>query len=1202
MLSRLFTLLLLLYGLGLNAQCADFTLVSVECIPDIGENLTFSSTLPDDWFGETNSYIRDAATADTLVSDFLDFGPAFSFGWELGPGTFEVILELEGLCVETITISLPDDCGFTNTGCCGSISGETWLDTNRDGRFDEGEEVVPCSVFLEDADGNVQISSETDMDGSYQFTDLDVGEAFVVRFEPFIDQDLQPTIFQNGDPNLDNDMGSDFRTNPMTLQVGEVAGNIDAGFVLPCDLTVAVADEEIECNIGCEGIIWAQTNGGEAPFTYEWSNGSTGQTIGSLCSGTYSVTVTDANGCSATSFGQVLEPSEISISMLVENTSCGEECTGFIQPVIAGGTAPYSFSWSDGSTLENYPAACAGEYSLTVTDALGCTSVATAFVEEEQSVVAFVERSGGECSAAGGPFSSQVIVSGGLEPYTYEWSIDGAIVSADSNWPEAPAFTYFDLTVFSADGCSTDLNNFTRERVSFISPFAPYYAAPCNDFEDVVTSLDLVPSGEIEIVTPGNDTIPYGDGSTELGAGGYSIISTSDDNSCRIIVFVEVVVVPTPTDLGVEFVPGSNCANEACIRLTGNLDLLLLPFGSEVVMVSPTGQTVIADGTDYCGVGLEVGNWAVYFDNGCTTTNFTVEVTADNLPCGSIEGVLYSTPDIDCMPVANAVTIPFTIVRITNQDLGDVFFSITDENGYYGIPVPAGDYIVTPLVNGQEPVYACAEMMAMVTGADIITVDLYAPGELMCPEMEVDICMWQQRRCFENSLYLYYYNAGNVLAPDAVLTVELDEYYTDISSDHPYTQVGQTLIFELGDVAFCEFGYIQVNFTISCDADLGETHCVNASITPDGFCAPAAGWNGSLVSITEAVCGGDSVRFTVANVGNNPMTVPLSYVVVEDGIMMTQEPIMGQPLAANESIEIAIEATGGFFQLLTNQEPGAPTENDPSVLVDGCGGTSLENFANILSLGNGVPWQETICLENSGSWDPNDKTGYPTGHSGNMIKPGTRLDYNIRFQNTGTDTAFTVVIRDTIEKSLDLSTFRIGASSHRYTMTIDTNRVLTFRFNNIELPDSTTDLAGSQGMISFSIDHDSSLEPGDLIENQAAIYFDFNEPIITNLSTHMIETMGLPTSLRTILANSTTINVFPNPVVERLAIRLPDAAADHGDAFVVTDLYGRDLTVLPASRQSDGIYVGNLPNGFYYLTMVDAAGRAKGRTGFVVAR
>lgn len=289
--------------------------------------------------------------------------------------------------------------------------------------------------------------------------------------------------------------------------------------------------------------------------------------------------------------------------------------------------------------------------------------------------------------------------------------------------------------------------------------------------------------------------------------------------------------------------------------------------------------------------------------------------------------------------------------------------------------------------------------------------------------------------------------------------------------------------------------------------------------------------------------------------------------------------------------------------LSTNQEPFAPGAASPTVVLEGCNGAPNFSigFTNLLPLNSGSPGSSLVCRENVGAYDPNDKMGYPLGWDGGNIEPGTKLDYEIRFQNTGTDTAFTVVIRDTLSAALDLSTFRMEAATHDYTVTIDTHRVITWTFNNIMLLDSFTSVPLSQGSVVFSIDHAAALQPGDEILNEAAIYFDFNEPVITNVSRHVIAAEGLPTSVRRVLARSVPLRVFPNPADDRIRLLVEETDLDNTDLVTVTDFLGRPLITLPATQAGGGVDVRTLPPGYYVLVLTDASGRAKGRAAFLVA-
>lgn len=134
-----------------------------------------------------------------------------------------------------------------------------------------------------------------------------------------------------------------------------------------------------------------------------------------------------------------------------------------------------------------------------------------------------------------------------------------------------------------------------------------------------------------------------------------------------------------------------------------------------------------------------------------------------------------------------------------------------------------------------------------------------------------------------------------------------------------------------------------------------------------------------------------------------------------------------------------------------------------------------------------------------GSFDPNDKLVTPEGIGPqHIISANTELVYQVRFQNTGNDTAFNVVVRDTLDKSLDITTLHVMASSHAYTYQVDQSRELTFTFADINLVDSTFNESRSHGFVSYRIKPRADAV-GAVIENKADIYFDYNLPVQTNV-------------------------------------------------------------------------------------------------------
>jgi hypothetical protein len=140
-----------------------------------------------------------------------------------------------------------------------------------------------------------------------------------------------------------------------------------------------------------------------------------------------------------------------------------------------------------------------------------------------------------------------------------------------------------------------------------------------------------------------------------------------------------------------------------------------------------------------------------------------------------------------------------------------------------------------------------------------------------------------------------------------------------------------------------------------------------------------------------------------------------------------------------------------------------------------------------------------FCYNVVNSYDPNEKEVFPKD-----VPPGyvDWLTYTIHFQNTGNAPAFNIRLKDTLDTNLDLSTFEFRDASHAASTNLN-GRVLTVRFNNIMLPDSTSDLEGSMGYFQYRIKPKPNLADGIKVKNKARIYFDYNTAIITNTTENL---------------------------------------------------------------------------------------------------
>lgn len=227
-----------------------------------------------------------------------------------------------------------------------------------------------------------------------------------------------------------------------------------------------------------------------------------------------------------------------------------------------------------------------------------------------------------------------------------------------------------------------------------------------------------------------------------------------------------------------------------------------------------------------------------------------------------------------------------------------------------------------------------------------------------------------------------------------------------------------------------------------------------------------------------------------------------------------------------------------------------------------------------------------------GAYDPNDKTVWPGGTiSPAEVAARKELHYRIRFQNTGTDTAFSVVLRDTLSPNLDWSTFRMLGSSHSNTWLMKQQGELEWIFPNILLPDSNVNEPASHGQVEFAIKVLNSLALGDSIENTAAIYFDFNAPVITNTTSTVV---ALPVALSGEDLGSSWVSAYPIPVHNSLNLEFgPDT---YGPVkAILWDIQGRMVhqTVFEVSPDHpvQAIDLKELPEGVYVLD-VQSQGRS----------
>ena len=578
------------------------------------------------------------------------------------------------------------------------------------------------------------------------------------------------------------------------------------------------------------------------------------------------------------------------------------------------------------------------------------------------------------------------------------------------------------------------------------------------------------------------------------------------------------------------------------------------------------------------------------------------EVSDYQLPVNrcNITGSVFQDIDADCVLGANDFAQNSVIVKAVGQN-GLTHFSVSNSNGQYDIPVNIGTYTVKILPNpaqsgliGQNCLTEQQVTLSTI-GQDVSNVDF--PIELAnCPLLTVDIASDRRRRCFESNTYVSYANQGFSQAANAQVKVRLPEYVNFISSDHPYIIDGQgNYTFDVGTLQPDASGVIHIVDITQCeDGITGLTQCTEAWITPANDCADDLDpdsdiWDRSKIQV-QGVCQNESsVQFTITNsapAGIGDMFTARQYRIFADNALAVSDTFQ---LIGGESLVINYAANGQTIRIEADQHPANPTTAIAQATIEACGtngsGGVSTGFVNTMSMGDEDVIKEVHCLPIIDSFDPNDKAVSPVGITDNhYVKAGTVLEYMIRFQNTGTDTAYKVVIKDLLPTFLDPATIQFGISSHPYTLNINGTGtpVLEFTFDNINLPHSAVDEPGSNGFVKFKAATYTTLENGIQVNNNADIYFDYNFPIRTNTVQNIISDFVLiqdPLQVSPVSADA--IMVYPNPTSGLIIIEATDLQQ--------VDVYDVRGMLLKSTGKSQ-IDLSPYASGIYFVKIVTHKG------------
>lgn len=579
-----------------------------------------------------------------------------------------------------------------------------------------------------------------------------------------------------------------------------------------------------------------------------------------------------------------------------------------------------------------------------------------------------------------------------------------------------------------------------------------------------------------------------------------------------------------------------------------------------------------------------------------------------------VNGSIYNDQNNNCIQEFTETGIGEIQIHIEPSNL----ITQTNNNGVWGIDslVP-GNYTAVVDTTSINWGASCNSTLTFIVNSldECITagnIGLFNTNP--CTEPDVSIFAPSLRRCFSNRIvYVSACNQAEGIGTidSSYLDVELDLLLTVDGASLPYTDLGNNIFrFETGDIYPGQCVNFTLSTTVSCNAQNGQTLCMDATLHPaescvfdsipsdpitsdgvggtlNGFPQPCTlPWDQSSLSV-DGWCQGDSVYFSITNTGDpvggdmecySPMWVTI------DGVVTYTDSIM---INGSETVVFSYFGNGQTWILNAEQHPLHPGNSHPNAHVELCGDSTnwTPGIINQFPLDDADPTVDIYCGQVTAPFDPNDKTGYPLGQTEEFyIQPNQQLQYVIRFQNVGTDTAFTVIVRDTLDIDLNIFTVTPGVSSHPYTFKMYGPRVLEWTFEDIQLPDSTTNSEGSNGFLTFHVDQVPDLAPGTVINNDADIYFDFELPITTNTTVHKIfEGFVEILNVEDLIIEGKQLFIYPNPTSNFITIKSDQLM---NCMFNIFDQQGRKVMNGKLRGKNTEVSIGKLPQGIYTIQVV----------------
>ncbi|MES2545595.1 MAG: T9SS type A sorting domain-containing protein [Bacteroidota bacterium] len=925
----------------------------------------------------------------------------------------------------------------------------------------------------------------------------------------------------------------------------------------------------------------------QAGLQYSINNGTVYQasnTFSGVSPGTYTIRVRNSADTTCSTNAATLAtinsapsaPTQVTTNVVA--ASCGVSDGSINITGAVGGTSPYTYDFNNGgfSATTSYTGLVSGIYPIVVKDVNGCTYSRTETITNSGGPTNIATTTvNSSCGASDGMITLGA-VTGGTGPYQYQFNSGG--YGTVTSFTSLAAGSY-GINVKDANGCifSTTVTVSNNPGPTAIATIVNN--ASCGN-----------PNGSITIGTVTGGTAPYiyafNGGAfspttnfTSLAAGSY-VLDVRDANGCIFSTIVTIIDNPGPTAIA------STVVNESCGNANGSLTLGAVTGGTAPYSYQfyPGGYNTATSYT-----GLPAGSYGldVKDANGCV---YSTSVTITNTICPldlSMNGTYVDYNADGFTNIGDVINYQFTITNTYASPVTDIIISnynMTTTGYLASLASGASDSITFTAVH-------------VINQTDInngsVNVDAVATGTYNSSSITAVATITTPLNISDSiKLIAFIDSNGNSIKDASEMNYTSGEFHYELNNNGIIHNIdssyGQHSIYDTNAANSYDVSYT-INspyYTVNPSSYSNITIANGSGTTTYNFPVTTASYTDLIVNLYQSGVGprpGFTYQNQILVRNNGNQTIPAGT------LTFTKD---NRVSITNVSPSATMNGTGftynypslapnqSFYIFVTMQVPTIPTIQL---------GDLLTNTVSVaIPAGDVFPSNNSASLTQDirGSYDPNDKNeshGPQIVHS--TFTSADYLSYTIQFENTGTANAVTVKVDDVLDAKLDETSIKMIDASHNYTLDRVGND-LTWNFEGINLPPSIAGTSTGKGYINFQIKPKAGYAVGDIINNTAFIYFDFNPAIVTNtFATEFVTALGVQGFV------NSQFSAYPNPTTGIITIALKNSAGSI-DNITVTDVLGKTVLSNTVNTSNTIVDLSNLTKGLYFVR-IQAEGLVK---------